>query len=433
METQKTLKQALLKGDMIEIQDVASTLPNLPPRLVPEGGSPFHVAAILGYEDCIASFLCKPDMDINLRDYALGWSPLMYSIANGHTEFTRLLLKSERRCNANVQDHYQQRPLHLEAQNQNTDTTISEWLLQNKAAINAQDAEGMTAFMRAVEGNNLMLAKFLHSKGCLINLSSVYGKTPLHLATRICCEKLVHWLVEIKCNINCVNNKFQTPLMICVQQRKPSHLIFKIMQYLLDGSTFINSQDYQGNTALLLAMGNPGTIKKHHIEMLLIAGSDPNIYNRAGLTAIWQAVCDGQQYPDRLRIIQMLLQENCYLDMSCRGKLLFTSGLDSVYCYENFMSPFEVAMDSGFYIAAKVLALAGCHVKSDTRYDTAVCDVPTELQWFQDLVGNPRPLLLCCRITIRRLLTGKKISASVRKLPIPERIKSYLLLDDVLN
>ena len=94
--------------------------------------------------------------------------------------------------------------------------------------------------------------------------------------------------------------------------------------------------------------------------------------NRDGLTAIWQVVYDGRQHPDRKEITQLLLYENCYLDMACRGKLLFASGPDLVYCYETFMSPLEVALENGSYETAKMLITAGCHVRPDLRYDTQV-------------------------------------------------------------
>ena len=47
-------------------------------------------------------------------------------------------------------------------------------------------------------------------------------------------------------------------------------------------------------------------------------------------------------YGDRIRIVEALVATNGCLDTACRGHLLFTSGMESVYSYENAMTPFEV-------------------------------------------------------------------------------------------
>ena len=247
------VKAALSPGDMTEIHTLAARtdIPVLSQHQIPEGANPLHVAVILGYSDCVKTLMARDDININEADRALGWSPLMYSIVNNHNEITQILIQSGS-CNINSHDHFRQRPLHLEAQGSRDDPTVTDWLLTAKASINAQDAEGMTAFMRAVQANNINIAKRLCFKGCLINLSNLHGKTPLHFAAKLCNEELVSWLCSISCSVNGVDNTFQTPLMVCVcvQQRKPSHVVFKVMQSLIDAGSFVNAQDYHGNTPL---------------------------------------------------------------------------------------------------------------------------------------------------------------------------------------
>ena len=49
------------------------------------------------------------------------------------------------------------------------------------------------------------------------------------------------------------------------------------MHHLLKAGTKVNMQDCNRNTALLLALSNPSTIKYKHVKLLLENGADPNI------------------------------------------------------------------------------------------------------------------------------------------------------------
>ena len=425
------LKTHLLRSDMAAVAELIASnpLPNMSPDTLPDDVNALHLAAILGYVD-VAKILVKSHASlVNCQD-STGWTPLMHAVANGHVDVTELLLDCPV-CDISLVDNFQQTALHVEAQSQSGSLEMTKLLTGHGLRGEAEDSESMTPFMRAVEAGNVQTAQYIFKvSGCRINARSIHGKTVLHIAAEQCAEELLPWLLQVGAAINALDNRFQTPLMVCVQQKRHPHLVFRIMKHLVDAGSLINAQDVNGNTALLLAMSNPAAIKKHHIEFLLISSADANIPNRDGLTPLWQAIYDGIHYPDRLRIIRILLQENCYLEMTCRGRLLFTSGLDTVYCYENFLSPFEVAMDSGYYKAAKILMLAGCQVKPEMRYDEHASDIPAELQWFQYLVRNPVSLKHQCRLVVRCIL-GQSIQSKARRLPLPEQLKFYILLDDL--
>ena len=391
-----------------------------------------HVVASLGYTDCIKALLgnTKDSLNVNGQD-PLGWTPLMYAIANGHVEAVNVFLDCKT-CDVTNQDGYLQTPLHLEAQYHSKTVSVINSLLRCQAAINAEDVMGLTPFLRAVEVNNCLVAEFLYSKGCDILMAGYDGRSALHIAALHHREALLIWLLKIGLSklVNGLDHNFQTALMLCVQHKSSSESMYNIMKLLITAGARVNHQDCHGNTAILLAMLNPSAIKFTHIELLLEAGSDPNIPNREGLTPIWQAVYDGVHYPDRQQIIQLLVRTNCYLNMSCRGKLLFTSGLNSVYCYETFMSPLEVALNSGYYDAAKMLVMAGCKIRQDLRYDKQVTDVPEELAWLQNVLENPTSLQHQCRLVIRKIL-GDEIQPKVHRLPLPYKVKSYILLHGV--
>ena len=432
-------QEAILQCDFAKAKQLwaAGRLTGALPEYVPEDTanprpSLVHVTASLGQAACLKVLLGNPEFSaaVNEQD-TLGWSPLMYAIANGHSEVADLLMDASS-CEVTTRDTYLQTPLHIEAQAQTKTSHITSRLVNLGADIDAEDVMGLTPFLRAVEANNCIVCQFLFSLSCDVNLAGYDGRSAIHIASLHHHEYLLDWLLSLGLHrlINSLDHNFQTPLMLCVQHKMSPQSSYRVMKRLLQAGVDVNHQDCHGNTALLLALGNPSGIKWNHVELLLDAGCDPNIPNREGLTPIWQAVYDGVHYPDRQKIIQTLVRYNCYLNMSCRGKLLFTSGLNSVYCYETFMSPLEVALNSGYYDAAKTLLLAGCQIHKDLRYDKAVSDVPEELTWFQSFLENPQSLQHVCRLVIRKVL-GTKIQAKVSQLPLPCKVKDYLLLQGV--
>ena len=425
------IKRHLIRNDVARALEVIASnpFPAVSAETLPDDINALHLTAILGHIDCARVLVRSRPSLINCQD-STGWSPLMHAVANGHAKLTKLLLRNSK-CDVSLSDNFKQTALHIEAQSQSGSLEMAKLLLGHGVRSDVEDSESMTPFMRAIEAGNLHMAQYLfNASACKVNACSVHGKTALHLAAAQCDEEMLLWLLQSGSNVSALDNRFQTPLMICVQQKRHPHLVFRIMKHLTDAGSVINAQDVNGNTALLLAMSNPSAIKKHHVEFLLFSNADVNIPNRDGLTPLWQAIYDGIHYRDRMRIIRILLQENCYLEMTCRGRLLFTSGVDTVYCYENVLSPFEVAMDSGYYKAAKILMLAGCQVKPEMRYDDHASDIPAELRWFQNLVRNPVSLKHQCRLVLRRIL-GQSIQSKARRLPLPEQLKFYVLLDDL--
>lgn len=399
------------------------------PNQWPEKGTVAHVTAMLGYEDCIKHIMENHTVDLNQRD-AAEWTPLMYALANGHHGIAKLLL-STGKCDVNISDTFKQTCLHIEAQSQKHQADVAQELIKQGASLDKEDEEGMTPFLRAVENQNLAVARVLQQAGCKVHACNHHGRYALHMACFLYYYDIVKWLLSLRCSVNVLDTSFQTPLMLCVQQRQPPAKVFHMMKTLLEVGAEVNYQDRQGDTVMLLALNNP-VVKKPHIELLLQYGADPNIHNRDGLTPIWQAIYDGIHYPDRIKIVELLLYENAYLNLSCRGKLLFTSGLDSVYSYETFMSPLEVALDSGFYQAARLLILGGCAIQPDLRRDIQAPNCPADLMWLQETLAYPSPLEHQCRLVLRRIL-GQSLRHKVQFLPLPEKLKDYILFHDIVN
>ena len=362
---EEVLKRALVRNEFGKVFEILSAgkVPSMPPENIPEGGTVLHIAVMLGYKECVEVILSKAicDLMVNYQDEGNHWTPLMHAIANNDSKIAKQLLVTQK-CDVTLKDSFKQTALHLEAQSHSITAEVCYYLVKYGAAVDAEDSEGMTPFLRAIEGNNVTAAKFLFNQRCDTSHQCSRGRTALHIAAQHCHEELVAWLIRICCSLSMEDEKGQTPLMVCVQQRKPPHLVFKVLKLLLDAGSDVNAQDSLKNTTLLLATSNPGIIRKHHIELLLASGADPSICNVDGLTPIWQAIYDGVHYADRMKVIELFLAQNCDLNTACRGRLLFMSGTNSVYSYEAYLSPFEVAMDSGLYDVARKLILAGAKV-----------------------------------------------------------------------
>ena len=257
----------------------------------------------------------------------------------------------------------------------------------------------------------------------------------MHYAAATCNRQIIDFLFRNMDLCHRTDYSKQTPLIVTVQQRQSPRALYLAMNALLQGECDINAQDENGDTALLHALCNSSCIKLKHVELLISKGANIDLQNRQGLSAIWQAVYDGIHYPDRLEIIQLLLEANCRMDTECRGKLLFTLGYNSVFCYETPMTPLEVAMDSGFYAAAKRLILAGCQIKEEVLADLHLFQsrcASEELLWFQEILSTPVSLQQACRVCLREIF-GRKVVSKVKALPLPMRLKEYLLLNDLKN
>ena len=398
-----------------------------------------HMAAIIGHIGCVRFLMdCRQTAvdggpwqeTLRQQDSMTSWTPLMYAVASGDGPAVRTLLDVGGN-DIDAKDAFEQTALHLAAQSSNdAGAETVGWLVEAGADVDVEDRMHMTPFLRAVEADNFRVARFLHGRGCDIGCKRMRGRSALHLAAACGSEEMIAWLLSAGCDTNARDDDRRTALMLLAQHRCEPHRVYQAMKLLITAGASLDDQDMNGDTVLLHAVGHLGTVSHNHVQLLLDAGADADVVNHVGVSALWQAVFDGYRHADRLPVVQMLVNENCRLNTPCRGKLLFTSGADSVFCYETAMSPFEAAMDCGYYAAARLLLYGGAHVQRDMWYDT-VCDVPRELRWFQRISENPHRLEHHCRLAVRRAV-GPHIRLKVVSLPIPRRLQSYLLLEDVL-
>ncbi len=145
------------------------------------GLTPMHYATAFG-DSSVVRCMINERTNPNLKDFD-GQSILHWAALHNNEDVTWTLLNYSK-CNINLVNYYGQSPLHL-AVNCNGIDVVKILCRYNKLNINAVDTEGNTPLHLAIRNGNIDIVKRLMSKGAIINIENVFGKTPLFLA----CEK----------------------------------------------------------------------------------------------------------------------------------------------------------------------------------------------------------------------------------------------------
>lgn len=157
---------------------------------------------------------------------------------------------------------------------------IIKLLLENEAWIDAIDADSNTALHLALI-NGSPSSKLLIENGANVNCLNKKGETPLMLAVKKHDMDAVKLLIEKNAKVNIVDQAGQTPLHWAVERR-----FNNIIELLLKKKANPNAVDNEGNTPLHLAI-----IKTSDACQLLIdKGADVNSVNINGHTPLCLAV-----------------------------------------------------------------------------------------------------------------------------------------------
>lgn len=134
--------------------------------------------------------------------------PVMVAIECGYRDITKLLLE-HKGLDLNEKARNGMLPLGYACMCGKTE--IVEVLLKAKANVNAQDAHGETALIKAVTNSHLAITNILLKKGADANIQNGSGITPLHIAIIKSNEPIVKALLAAKkIDITIENKQGQT-------------------------------------------------------------------------------------------------------------------------------------------------------------------------------------------------------------------------------
>lgn len=173
-----------------------------------------------------------------------------------------------------------------------------EWvklLVSKGAKVNAVDKEFSMPLAKAVQADNLEIAKFLLEQGAdkTINHADTEFQTAIFKASS---AKMAQLLIANGANVSDRDKKGLSVLLHAVA----NYLDFDLLKVLLQNGADINAQDKSGTTALLQAVRYPyERDDKNCVQFLLENGANANVANNQGETPLLVA--------EKLEVLQALL------------------------------------------------------------------------------------------------------------------------------
>ncbi|MEZ5465266.1 MAG: ankyrin repeat domain-containing protein [Lysobacteraceae bacterium] len=166
------------------------------------------------------------------------------------------------------------------------DRAAVERLLELGLPINAVDAQGCSALLRAAGGGRLVVVDLLLQRGADPALPALSGATPLSAAVSMGHREVVATLLAAGARVEQSLPGSVTPLMVASALGQGP-----LIDPLIGAGADINRTDDAGNTALLaaaqyLAAHGGGAVAAELLQRLLSAGADADAANHAGQTTL---------------------------------------------------------------------------------------------------------------------------------------------------
>ena len=176
------------------------------------------------------------------------------------------------------------------------DTEIVRMLLEKGADVNAKDAKGSTALMKASLNGHTKVVSMLLEKGADVNAKDNNGSTALMKATLHGHTEIVRMLLEKGADVNVKTGYGSTALVLASWDGDT-----EIVRMLLEKGADVNAKDADGSTALIKASWDGHT---EIVRMLLEKGADVNAKDNDGSTALIKASLNGHT-----KVVSMLLEK----------------------------------------------------------------------------------------------------------------------------
>ncbi|KAK6636534.1 hypothetical protein RUM43_010196 [Polyplax serrata] len=276
-----------------------------------EGKSPLHLAIENQHKDIISLLLCHPRLDLTVRDKS-GLTPfaaaltyrnnkaaqaildklpsaaeqfnnkgqnfLHVALQNNQVENVLFLLSIKVDVNSRVKDSTQTPPLHLAAAGGNE--VLVRSLILSGAKVNEVDAYKQTALHVAASKGHVVVVSALLQNDAQPEMCDTDGNNPLHIACKqghLAVARVL--LTESNLEADMINLKGHNPLHVLAIYGKENAA--SICSLFIETDFPLDKQDFDGNTALLLAyMKGNGNL----CRCLVKAGACLGCMNRDGVT-----------------------------------------------------------------------------------------------------------------------------------------------------
>ena len=284
--------------------------------------------------------------DVNATDKR-GRTPLLLGCVLGQIDSVNVLLAAG--ADTTICDEEGSSCLHAAIDGRCSKDTLQA-LIDHGAHIDARRKDGANALLRACYTGQSESVRFLLEAGADVNVTkpdddnclhfAVYGHcstdilkkiieqgvdvnavtygslTALVIACSTCQTESVKVLLQLGADPN-IGTGFSMPtLHVAVIGNCPSETLQEIIKYKVD----LDAQDKDGRTALLLACENR---QEEAVQVLLEAGSNPNIRDNYGFTSLMVAVVRGcrkkiiRAIIDRFADVNVTLESSSALMMAC--------------------------------------------------------------------------------------------------------------------
>lgn len=212
------------------------------------GFSPLHLAADLGYTQCLQVLLDSNKCDINLLSSERKNSALHLAAENGYVECVKVLL--EYGADANSRNYRQQTPLHSATK---ICLECTELLLKYGADPNSSDADNRTPVHAAVckseSEHCLEIIECLSSWRGDVNRRDKYGYTPLHIAALNELSECVECLILEGSDVT-ARTRGGTSALSIISRKTPAAL--SAINQKLDESLSTNDPDASSKEIVLM-------------------------------------------------------------------------------------------------------------------------------------------------------------------------------------
>ncbi len=277
---------ALTNGDLTFVEQVLQTNPKLLCAKT-EAGVPLMLHAVSHNNIEAINRLIGIGADINARYANLG-TALIYAIKQNNLNVVDFLLQHDG-CEINIQDSYDNTPLHYALYNNNYE--LAYRLIALHADITPKNRQGQCALDSSMFPNNEELFKFLGQLNCdtllrvvstipsLLNVRDQDGNTLLHLLVMDSNLPVLENLIHTSLSINTTNNLGETLLHKAAFKGN-----LDILCFLIDNNVDISIKNSAGDTPLsYLKRKNPEAFERlinaEYLSKLLLHYSKTGILN----------------------------------------------------------------------------------------------------------------------------------------------------------